>query len=637
MADIKSKLILDNTQFNKKAKASKAIIGGLAGGLSAVGGAAKGAAIAFTALTGVIAVTVATSTSYIDRLGKTASKLGIGVEFLQKFRFAAEQSGVSIETADMALQRFSRRLGEAQKGTGELLPALKQLGITQKDIAGLEAEEAFLLFADAIAKVKGESNKLSLVFKAFDSEGVSLINLIGEGSDAFLKFAQTAEGMGFILSQDAVNGVEDFADELGKLKTMLAGVVNQVIAKLAPAMEILVVQFQEFIKEIADSEDGFEGLAKTIANTLVNAFDSFLAGLEKVLNFMAELGNSIVILGRAIPGLDLFPMDDDSAEKYKKIKDSIDDLQVSFRRTRFDSTGLIPGQDVAAEAIENLKNVGFEVSALQSMYDNLSTLDRLSAGIADTDALKAFNEALRSSLELALEVTPEQLNEFLPFGELNFDSIRSDLKDAVAGAFVEGTTEGTTNPKTEQEILSFWERLAQKFADVTSSSVTTLKQKIEAAGIGDFGKTLEDGLLKSITMFEDSLANAIVQGKADFSSLGDHIRQVLAKAMVQKFISNPIMKLFGLTGLASGGPAKAGQPYIVGEEGPELFIPKNSGTVIPNDQTQAMAGGAGMGMGGGQVTYNINAVDARSFKQLVASDPEYLYNVTQVGARRQPR
>ena len=163
--------------------------------------------------------------------------------------------------------------------------------------------------------------------------------------------------------------------------------------------------------------------------------------------------------------------------------------------------------------------------------------------------------------------------------------------------------------------------------------VEKIKQGFENSDIGDFTKTLADGLVKGVQMFEDSLADAIVNGKADFSDLADHLKQVLAKAMVQKFITGPIMGLFGL---ASGGPAKAGQPYIVGEEGPELFIPKASGTVIPNDQTMAMAGGPGLG-GGGQVTYNINAVDARSFKELVASDPEYLYNVTQVGARRQPR
>jgi hypothetical protein len=46
-----------------------------------------------------------------------------------------------------------------------------------------------------------------------------------------------------------------------------------------------------------------------------------------------------------------------------------------------------------------------------------------------------------------------------------------------------------------------------------------------------------------------------------------------------------------------------------------------------------------MGMMGGSgtaVTYNINAVDAASFKQLVARDPEFIYRVSRVGQRRQP-
>ena len=108
---------------------------------------------------------------------------------------------------------------------------------------------------------------------------------------------------------------------------------------------------------------------------------------------------------------------------------------------------------------------------------------------------------------------------------------------------------------------------------------------------------------------------------------------MFAKALVQRFITGPILSIFGL---ASGGPARAGQPYIVGEEGPELFIPKNSGTVIPNDETMAMAGGPGLGMTPPTVNYNINAVDAASFKQLVARDPEFIFNVTQAGARRIP-
>ena len=40
--------------------------------------------------------------------------------------------------------------------------------------------------------------------------------------------------------------------------------------------------------------------------------------------------------------------------------------------------------------------------------------------------------------------------------------------------------------------------------------------------------------------------------------------------------------LLGLTGRASGGPTDGGSPYIVGEKGPELFVPKTDGVVIPN-------------------------------------------------------
>jgi hypothetical protein len=40
--------------------------------------------------------------------------------------------------------------------------------------------------------------------------------------------------------------------------------------------------------------------------------------------------------------------------------------------------------------------------------------------------------------------------------------------------------------------------------------------------------------------------------------------------------------------LASGGPAKAGMTHLVGEEGPELFIPKIDGYVVPNYRLPAM-------------------------------------------------
>jgi len=75
-----------------------------------------------------------------------------------------------------------------------------------------------------------------------------------------------------------------------------------------------------------------------------------------------------------------------------------------------------------------------------------------------------------------------------------------------------------------------------------------------------------------------------------------------------------------IPGLASGGPVTRGQPYVVGEEGPEIFMPKESGTIIPNDKlNQGMSSGADMMPMGDQVTvnFNINTVDASGFDELL--------------------
>jgi len=51
---------------------------------------------------------------------------------------------------------------------------------------------------------------------------------------------------------------------------------------------------------------------------------------------------------------------------------------------------------------------------------------------------------------------------------------------------------------------------------------------------------------------------------------------------------------------ANGGPVSANQPYIVGERGPELFVPSRSGSIVPNDR-----------LGGGDNVSVVVNVDAK--------------------------
>lgn len=143
---------------------------------------------------------------------------------------------------------------------------------------------------------------------------------------------------------------------------------------------------------------------------------------------------------------------------------------------------------------------------------------------------------------------------------------------------------------------------------------------------------------------EDLFVNFAKTGRLSFRSLINGIVEDILRSQIRQIIAQLLptfgggggsgKKSGGLLGgaiipgfLADGGPALANKPYIVGERGPELFVPNTSGTVVPNDS---------LGGGSMTVTYNINAVDAPSFQALVARDPGFIHAVAMQGARSMP-
>jgi hypothetical protein len=626
---IKAALVLSTKAFNVALKASTKAVGVFAG-------VAKSAAIAVTAVAGVLTAVVYRQTQLIDSLGKTSSKLGIGVEFLQKFRFAAEQTGVGTDTADMALQRFTRRLGEAQKGTGELLPALRDLGFTQNQIAKLSPEEALFALADALEQVESPTERLALAFKAFDSEGAALINTIGGGKDELLEFFGIAEDLGFILSGDAVRGVEKFNDTLNELFLIIGGVINGVVAALAPTLVILTEQMKDFFKEVQDADGTFNTLAREIKDSLIVAFDSFLGGLERVVNFMADLGNAIVKLGRAVPGLDLFPVDDDSAERYKEITDAVDILQ-SAQSNLDDSLfssfreGITPG-DVTSTALDELDKLGVMTDKIREKIADLGILDTVGRtfGFTTDDAAEII-EMMKNAISVGLSLSEDELATFFPFGTADFSGLRETIRNEIGKGFTAGIKDAGDDPDTVEPILTMFEKLANKFAEIMETSTATIGKRLKDAGVGQFTKTLEDGLIKAATMFEDTLAEAFVNGKADFSDLADFIKVTLAKAFIQKSITGPLLALFGLPGFDGGGYTGNGA-RVGGVDGKGGF----PAILHPNETVVDHAMGQGGTMGGTTIINNISAIDTLDFQSRIAQDPTFIYAVTQAGARNIP-
>jgi len=107
------------------------------------------------------------------------------------------------------------------------------------------------------------------------------------------------------------------------------------------------------------------------------------------------------------------------------------------------------------------------------------------------------------------------------------------------------------------------------------------------------GQTIRDGMVTAI--------EAAIEGTKTLGEVAASVFRSIARMLLQYGITSGLKTILPNSdftkGLAAGGTAHSGRPYIVGEKGPELFVPGRTGTVVPN---HAMGGSS-------NVTVNVDA------------------------------
>jgi hypothetical protein len=88
-------------KFSAPLKKATAMIGKLGSIAAGVGKGLAKVAVGLTAAVGAVSLVVAKYVGMLDAIGKTSEKLGIDPLFLQKLRFAAEQTGVKVEALEV--------------------------------------------------------------------------------------------------------------------------------------------------------------------------------------------------------------------------------------------------------------------------------------------------------------------------------------------------------------------------------------------------------------------------------------------------------------------------------------------------------------------------------------------------------
>ena len=533
----------------------------------AVGKSLKGVTSAIfsmrTALIGVAGVAgfgylIKSSLNATDSLKKTADKIGTTTEALGGLRYAAEITGVATNTMDMALQRFTRRTAEAAKGTGEAKGAIKELGLNAQELNKMPLDQRMIALADAFGKVDNESDQLRLAFKLFDSEGAALVNTLALGSDGLKELLGEAKLLGLTMSTAAAQGVEKANDSITKLLSLGKGLRDQFAAALAPAIETMVKAFTAYILKIQEAKGGIEAFAKSMAVSFLNGVKAVILSLDTMLGTVSKFFNKATGF---IKKFDKNATLDSIAHANKQVKELNDEITV------LQAAGKTKGLQQKADKIsELLLRIAKEEAHLARMNETFPTLS-----LGDLINMEGVEETF-TALIAGINGIGTAVTETLKPAVVTLSDLQQGFKDW-----------SDALPDTTANIKSLADQGLNGLTDALTAGVTGAANFADA--MKSMAKSVIDSLIKMlIQKYIVDAAFGAITGFISNTQAGINSSAGYSAGMGDPFASN-----FG--GKAIGGSVQNGQPYMVGERGPEMFVPNSQGSIVPNNR---MGGGGGV-------------------------------------------
>ena len=211
---------------------------------SRFGSIASKAAVMGTAIVGAASVVGGAAVKMVSSFADTAGaisdasqRVGMSAEEYQKWSYAAKLSGVEQSKLEQLMKKQQTVFADATQGVGAASKAYQDLGI---DISGLTAGEAFDKAVLALSNMEDETKRNAIANDLFGKSYADLSPLLNEGSEGINKLKQEAVDLGGVISNDAVASGEALGDSIGKIKTSLGGIFNNLMGELMPIVQQLL-------------------------------------------------------------------------------------------------------------------------------------------------------------------------------------------------------------------------------------------------------------------------------------------------------------------------------------------------------------------------------------------------------------
>jgi hypothetical protein len=369
--------------------------------------------------------------------------------------------------------------------------------------------------------------------------------------------------------------------------------------------------------------------AKTVSVGLATffGFSAAIGGVKKLDGFLEDAEKNAKRLGLTSQDLDKLTIATGFAD------DKMMKLQRTVALGAAKLAGAFSSGDIAAKAFAiraeraaiAMKPLTDEAAALQSQFDDLGQSETFLANktMNRARAMRAEAEALQQGDPLAAQA---KRNEAL---KLEFEATKSLIqidkeyasqREAIGVLQMQISGKSISTAKELEQLRKQEGILYQKMAVSDKSQQIEIRKELITTYERIRDLQIEQGRLsmEAGAMIAQGFEDAILSGQ----KLGEVVRSLgrdLVRLVFSQLVTQPLAAGIGgaiksafLPGRAVGGPVSGGSPYVVGEKGPELFVPHASGTIVPNNKM-----GGGSGSGGGSVTVNYNIAAGVSRAELV--------------------
>jgi lambda family phage tail tape measure protein len=511
---------------------------------------------------------------------------------------ALEMSGGKAENLGVMLTKLAVNTQEARDGSDKLRDAFKQVGLTAAEVEKLGTEELMKRVAQQLATIEEPILR--------NAKAVELLGKSAKGVD-WSKFVEQYKNVADPSLSIALRDAGDAWDNIQKGVSQTYYFMVKLIQPLTAVVNYLATlgdQYREFKEQGGsvnfDSDNPMaQGTQFTGTKAPVKPKEApkpILQGTEyeklsEKQKAIADKNKEMLAVAKLI------------SEEYKRQQE----FALQQLDTRIKMAGMTENERKVQEAINQV-------------------LDSTSRKIEDIT--KKREDAARS------DATPATLAEY--------DRQIAKVKE-LSEAFVESAKAKEQAAIASQRTFTYgWDKAFAQYAE----------------DAGNYGKLASD-MFSSFTGNMNSAIDKFVEtGKFAFkdfagSVIKDLIKIQLRMQMMQLFsyAGQGIGGLFGAgagptevsattsyigPAFADGGDPPVGIPSLVGERGPEMFVPKTAGTIIPNHQLSSMMNNAPQTIYNGPVIQSMQAIDTQSGIQFLAKNKMTIWSMNQSANRSIP-